>query len=98
MTAHAINDYGCVPDVDGHDCLLHGADMCCSHICESNEHALDHVGKCDDPPPPRYQACLSDVCIGCGKKIYAGDWVRAYEEGRVHADGCPGEQESEGQG
>lgn len=87
MTAHPINELGCVP-VDRR-CLLHDDDMACSHVCESNERWFEHAMKCDDPPPPRYRSPLSDTCIGCGKKIHAGDWVRSYEEGRVHADGCP---------
>ena len=94
MTAVALNDFGCAPD--GRRCLAHDDEMACSHVCESNRDWYKHVGECDDPPPPARSAGHYDgCCIGCGRQLWAGELVREYEEGCVHADGCPGQEGSE---
>lgn len=41
------------------------------------------------PPPPAFPATYASSCIGCGHGIRVGDPVRSYEEGYVHAHGCP---------
>lgn len=47
---------------------------------------------CDDPPPPVREAVLKDTCIGCGQTIHPGEAVTDWEEGALHANGCPGRE------
>lgn len=88
MTIRALNEFGCAP-LNG-QCLAHDSEMACSHICEENRCGFEHSIKCDDPPPPPRAAGHHDgCCIGCGRELWAGELVRDYEEGAVHANGCP---------
>jgi hypothetical protein len=50
------------------------------------------VADLDEPP---VESCPgNDACIGCGGRINHGDPTRLYEEGHVHAGGCPPSREN----
>lgn len=84
-----VNAFGCAP-VDG-QCVAHNQELECSHACSEATGLLDHIIKCDDPPPPLETAWddFTDNCIGCGRTLRAGDAIRRYEDGTVCGNGCP---------
>lgn len=86
MTAREPNAYGCIPNSNGKDCDRHEQPLECSHGCLEGK-LYEH--SCDDPPPPASPTLYDETCIGCGKRIPGGAMARLYEEGFVHADGCP---------
>jgi hypothetical protein len=83
-----VNAFGCAP-ADG-QCIAHQDELACSHACSHAKGLLDHLMKCDDPPPPLETAWpgFTDDCIGCGRALRAGDFIRRYEDGTVCGDGC----------
>lgn len=93
VTTPAVPSLGCI--IVGDECLVHGkgelgyGEVACSHMCTEAEGYFEHSMVCDDPPPPAHPLSSDTQCFECGRVIRTGELGRYYEEGWLHADGCP---------